>query len=251
MQAVATPAIPLHTVVAHALYASAPPVNFARLVAMLDARLRGLPRAAPRLSWDCDDVAIFSLGGLRVMMALTDAPGTDYACCITVGVGPDDDAGAPGPLQRRAVVLCRSISEALTANTKPEALLWNRVTGVLTPERVDDLIWRLSDRDLLAFAMPPVDLPPPPRNEARELRQAMYRRHELDNPVSESLEIRLATQAANTSLLVAAPPVGAAMVALSVVRGENPRLTARVMAITGAAFALIAMAREMLLGGAL
>jgi hypothetical protein len=94
--------------------------------------------------------------------------------------------------------------------------------------------------------MPPVDLPPPPRNEARELRHAMYRRHELENPVSESLEIRLATQAANSTLIMAAPPVGAAMVAWTVFRGENPRLTARVMALTGAGIALLAILQEAL-----
>jgi hypothetical protein len=246
MQAVAASGKPLQTVVAHALYTRAPPVNFARLVAMLEARLRRLPRAVPQLSWDCDDVAMFRLGGLRVLLALTDAPGTDYACCITMGVGPDDAGSTPGALQRRAAGLCRTIADGLSANTQPDALLWNRVNGVLTAERIDDMIWRLSDRDLLAFAMPPVDLPPPPRNEARELRHAMYRRHELENPVSESLEIRLATQAANSTLIMAAPPVGAAMVAWTVFRGENPRLTARVMALTGAGIALLAILQEAL-----
>jgi hypothetical protein len=249
MRAVAATDKPLQTVIAHALYTRAPPVNFARLVAMLEARLRQLPRAAPELSWDCDDVAMFRLAGLRVMVALTDAPGTDYACCITIGVGPDTPAPGQGPVQRRAGGLCRTIAEGLAANTQPEAVMWNRVAGVLTPERIDDLIWRLSDRDLLAFAMPPVDLPPPPRNEARELRHAMYRRHELENPVSESLEIRLATQAANSTLLVAAPPVGAAMVAWTLFRGENPRLTARVMALTGAALAVLAVLQQTLLAG--
>lgn len=249
MQAVAGAARPLQTTIAHALYTSAPPVNFARLVAMLEARLKRLPRAAPVLSWDCDDIALFHMGGLRVTVALTDAPGTDYACCITLGVGPDNAADPSAPLPRRAQGLCRLIADGLAANTQPEVVLWNRVSGVLTPERIDDLVWRLSDRDLLAFALPPIDLPPPPRNEARELREAMYRRHELDNPVSESLEIRLATQAANSTLVVVAPPVGAAMVALTFFRGENPRLTARVMALTGALLALLAVLQQTVLAG--
>jgi hypothetical protein len=246
MQAVAAPSKPLQTVIAHALYTGAPPVNFVRLVAMLQARLKLLPRVAPDLSWDCDDVAMFRMSGLRVMLALTDAPGTDYACCITIGVGPDDPTAAPCPLLRRTRGLCRAIADSLAANTQPAAMLWNRVTGVLTAERIDDLVWRLSDSDLLAFALPPVDLPDAPRNEARELRQAMYRQHELANPVSESLEIRLATQAANSTLLVAAPPVGAAMFAMSILRGENPRLTARVMALTGAGIALVAILQQVL-----
>ncbi len=234
---------PLSTTVAHALYLGAPPVNFARLVAMLAVRLDRLPGQPPVLSWDCDDVAMFRSQGLRVTLALTDAPGTDYACCITVGVGPDGAGRVAGPLQRRAVGLCRMIADGLATRTRPVALLWDRVPGVLTADTIDDLVWGLRDRDLLAYALPPVELPRP-RHEARALRQAIYRRHELENPVAESLEIRLATQAANTSLLVAAPPVGAAVVALSLIRGENPRLTARVVALTGAGLAAIALVQD-------
>jgi hypothetical protein len=233
------------TTVAQALYLGAPPVHFARLVAMLDAALNRVATADRRLTWDCDDVAMFSVDGLRLVMAITDAPGTDYAACITVSAGPDGP-GVDSPLLRRANGICRMIADRLAAETHPDAVLWHRVAGVATADTVDALVWRLCDTDLLSFALPPVDLPPAPtrRHEPRELRAAMFSAHDLSQPVQESTIVRLATHAANATLIAAAPPVGGAVWTMSLLQGENPRLTARAMGLTGAVLALLALFQE-------
>lgn len=231
--------------VAQALYLGAPPVHFAGLVTMLAAALQRLSGHDAALRWDCDDVAIFTRGGLRIVLALTDAPGTDYAACITVSAGPER-AGVAGPLTRRAGAICRMIADRLADETDPDAVLWHRVAGVVTADTVDALVWRLRDHDLLAFALPPADLPPAPGTAPRDLplAPAPRDRPDLRRPVQESTIMRLATHAANATLIAAAPPVGGAVWTLSLLRGENPRLTARAMALTGVLTAVLTLVQR-------
>ncbi|MDA3888583.1 MAG: hypothetical protein PF443_07230 [Allgaiera sp.] len=81
------------------------------------------------------------------------------------------------------------------------------------------------------------DLPAPDLPQLDRIRDALY-------PVDEhagrpELVQRLAIYTANTTLMLVALPVGAALMTYNVLGGEDAKLTARTMALTGAAIGLM------------
>lgn len=155
-----------HTIIAQLLYLDAPPLNFARLVSDLDKVVARLQDLDYTLTWDCDDVAIFQSGYLRLLLAITDAPGTDYAACLTVTAGPAMPDAVPSPLLRRADQLCRLITAQLDNTTHPDATLWHCTRQIATADLVDSMVWSLADVDLIAWAEP-IDLTEPaPQRQA-------------------------------------------------------------------------------------
>jgi hypothetical protein len=149
------------TIIAQLLYLDAPPLNFARLVADLDEALDRLPGDGAMLTWDCEDVAIFECGNMRILLAITDAPGTDYAACLTITAGPACADAVQTPLLRRADGLCRMIEHNLAARTHPDATLWHRTRQVATADLIDTMVWSLVDADLIAWAAPVMADPAP------------------------------------------------------------------------------------------
>jgi hypothetical protein len=148
-----------HTTIAQLLYLDAPPMNFARLVSDLDLVMDRLPGVARTLTWDCEDVAIFEAGTLRVLLAITDAPGTDYAACLTITAGPAIANAPQSSLLRRADQLCRLIERQLASRTQPDATFWHRTPRVATADLVDTMVWSLAGADLIAWATPTPSLP--------------------------------------------------------------------------------------------
>lgn len=102
------------------------------------------------------------------------------------------------------------------------------------------------------------DRPRLPRTRSAELarvRLALYppKEAEPDKP-AHSTQMRLAAHAMNATLIVVWPPLGAAMMTYSVLRGENMQMSARLMAVAGTFYALahspigqgmVAMARSL------
>jgi hypothetical protein len=151
------------TTIAQLLYRDAPPLNFARLVADLDIIMDRLPGVARSLTWDCEDVAVFESGSLRLLLAITDAPGTNYAACLTITAGPATANAPRTSLLRRADQLCRLIERQLSRSTHADATFWHRTPRMATADLVDTLVWSLGDADLTAWATPteiPVKHPP-------------------------------------------------------------------------------------------
>jgi hypothetical protein len=142
------------TTIAQLLYLDAPPLNFARLVADLDIVIDRLPGVSRTLTWDCEDVAVFEAGSLRILLAITDAPGTDYAACLTITAGPASDHAPQSSLLRRADQLCRLIERQLAISTHPDATFWHRTPRIATADLVDTMVWSLAEADLVAWAMP-------------------------------------------------------------------------------------------------
>jgi hypothetical protein len=142
------------TTIAQLLYLSAPPLNFARLVSEIDSVMNRFPHLARSLTWDCEDVAIFQAGPLRVLLAITDAPGTDYAACLTITAGPATAHAPQTALLRRADQLCRVIERHLATSTQSDATFWHRTSSVATADLVDAMVWSLADADLVAWAEP-------------------------------------------------------------------------------------------------
>lgn len=87
------------------------------------------------------------------------------------------------------------------------------------------------------------DLPLPKSAELARLRDALYPAEPeaevaaLDKP-AHSTQMRLAAHAMNATLIVVYAPLGAAVMTYSLLRGEDMRLSGRVMAIVGTFFAL-------------
>ncbi len=81
---------------------------------------------------------------------------------------------------------------------------------------------------------------PQVREDLARIREALYPPEPENAPARrrEPLVRRVTLYSLNATLLLAAPPVGAALLTYNVLGRENPRVTSRVMALTGAAFAM-------------
>lgn len=94
-----------------------------------------------------------------------------------------------------------------------------------------------SDFEPMTVANDLPDLPAPKLSEAERLRRALYPEavapQSVSSPRDRPLEHRLAIYTLNTTLLVIALPVGAAMLTFNALGRESLTATARAMAITG------------------
>lgn len=83
------------------------------------------------------------------------------------------------------------------------------------------------------------DLPHPDLAEAAAIRAALYDPLPGDEAQRPTVQLRLAAHAMNATLMVVALPVGASLMTYSLLRGENLRLSARAMALIGAAIGVL------------
>ncbi|MEO8241262.1 MAG: hypothetical protein ABI832_03065 [bacterium] len=85
------------------------------------------------------------------------------------------------------------------------------------------------------------DLPPlMPEGDLQRLREALYPEERVEPPVEApySTQMRLAAHCLNATLILVYAPLGAAVMTYSVLKGENMRLSSRMMAVAGTVFAL-------------
>lgn len=88
---------------------------------------------------------------------------------------------------------------------------------------------------LIANDMP--DLPAPDFDQLDRIRDALYPQAEDED--KPELVQRLTIYAANTTLMLVALPVGAALLTYNILGGEDAKITARAMALTGAALGMM------------
>jgi hypothetical protein len=128
------------TTVAALFYALPPAINFARLVADLDAALAGLPQVSRSITWDCDDVAMVDVDGARIVLGWADRlPGT-LPACLAVSIGPGPGDGLPDRLTQHADAVASLIVGRIAARLPAASIVWDRVDGVMTAERLDGVI---------------------------------------------------------------------------------------------------------------
>ena len=80
------------------------------------------------------------------------------------------------------------------------------------------------------------DRPSLPRlrqSELTRVRDALYRVEPEEAPARPSTQMRLAAHAMNATLIVVWPPLGAAVMTYSLLKGEDIRLSSRLMVLTG------------------
>lgn len=255
------------SVIAELVFIEEPPINFARLVSDLDSVLAKLHNKDRQLAWDCEDVAIFDMPGTRIALAYSDSPRTNIAATLTLSVGPshlpppssDDDA-----FSARHDALCSRLVERVQARLKPDAVFWHESEALVTVEVIDSLATPTPMAKPRRKAMHPIYTKPDvaavyencdgyqrsyvrphrpaPRGRDRELcriRTALY--PESDQPLvqTNSTQMRLAVHAMNATLIMVSLPVGAAFFSYGLIKGENIRMTAQMLVLTGCVTAIL------------
>jgi hypothetical protein len=306
--------------IAQLLYSDLQTLDFARIVAELDAVLMRLRGSEVEITWDCDDLVTFDVPETRILLAWSETGKRGIGGCLTVSVGPNPAVDAPRAKADHDV-LCSRLVEKIEGRFAPESVLWHQMQGPVGSEYVDDLIDALPEvggptlppidsildalsradlhmADLTArpphprstrapelsrLAMgpqhavedevklaPPVkaaaprpilvpatmmdrvaapgfaeaandwpDLPKPKSAELARLRLALYPVEEVaEQEVVYSTQMRLAAHCMNATLIVVYAPLGAAVMTYSLLRGEDMRLSSRMMAVAGTLFAL-------------
>lgn len=255
--------------IAELLFLQSPNLNFARLVADLDAVLARFHDKDRQLTWDCEDLASFDMPGTRIVLATAERPRTGVAASLTLSVGPSHLPPRlnASPKRRHPAVrheaLCSKLVERVQARLNPDAVFWHECDHPVTAEVIDSLAYaqpkslQRADPDHPIFTLlddgnvdavyargfqPSNDRPdiPLPRDpELSRLRAALYPTDDTPAPHLTSAQMRLAAHTMNATLIMVALPVGAAMLTYSVLRGENMRLTSAALVATGLASSLL------------
>lgn len=248
--------------IAELLFLQSPNLNFARLVADLDAVLARFHDKDRQLTWDCEDLATFDMPGTRIVLATADAPRPGVAASLTLSVGPSHLPARPRHSGRRPPAvrheaLCSRLVERVQARLNPDAVFWHEWALPVTAEVIDSLACAKPKSCQRADPQHPMftdlnaqnvdaiyargfqpsndnpDIPSPHDPELSRLRAALYPHEAEAPPHLVSPQMRLAAHTMNATLIMVALPVGAAMLTYSVLRGENMRLTSAALVATG------------------
>ncbi len=248
-----------NSTIAQLLFAEKVPLNLARLVADMEMVATRISTVEHRLTWDCDDIAIFDFPGTRIVLGWTESLYQGISACLTLSVGPSPLSGHIGATGFRHHALCSRLVERVSADSNPDAVLWRELAGIVTPEYVDTMLEEMIDLPNLlepacpAGSAPPTETPnnaialiaandvpdiPRARNpELARLRAALYA--EEDMIVVPSPQIRLSAFAMNATLIVIWAPLGGAVMTYSLLKGEDMHFSARLMVATGVALGLL------------
>ena len=222
------------------------PVNFASIVGEVDRLLETWVEAPFKARWDTDTIVAFDQPGTRVLVGWTPCHGSDLAGVLTISTGPSQVLGRP-VMRPDAKVLCERLVQALQDRIGATEILWRQIACHMTDDWVDLLVDALPDR---APPVSPPDLQEPmaapaplPTNVVRlydaehaHLRAALA----VEAPPAQfSAPMRLAIHSLNATLIMVWGPVGAVALAHGLVKGENMRLAAHLMVLSGLASAVL------------
>lgn len=260
------------SIIAQLVFASDPNIQLSTLVQELDTVLQRINCVERHLAWNHDDVAIFDMPGTRIILALINAPRSGVATSLTVSVGPSAIKGVGVPKLNHAN-LCTRLVERLQARLQADGIIWHDAQDLVEPDLIDaitahpdkaatdpenahpifahvseltvDQILKRSDRPSGAASFQPVnDVPDlPPRYHDAELcrlREALYPSVDLtEQRQQSSAQMRLAVYTMNATLIAVVLPVGVAMLAHSLIKGDNMRVTTGAMVGTGLCLSLL------------
>lgn len=258
-----------HSTIAQLLFPTEQSIDFARTVAELEGVLTRLQPHEVRIAWDCDDFVCFDIPGTRIQLAWSEVDRRGYKACLSVSVGPGEMA-----LGGFHEGICSRLVDRIQTRFDPVAVLWCQADGAIGSDVIDELqealpnLSQLPDIDSLvatllaqearlakrgdpadqmsksasplhAVRFAANDQPDLPlRHDAclDGVRKALY----ADAAVEQTYttQMRLAVHCLNATLILVWAPMGAAMMTYSILRGENMRLSSRVMAVTGTFLAL-------------
>ena len=143
---------PVQSTIAQVLFEPSSTLNYARIVAELEAELTRLKPDALTTTWDCDDLVFFDLAETRIGLGFSEFEASPIASCLTVSVGPryrpgsGHDAGFD--------VLCSRIVERLQTRYLPLAVLWNQTAEEISADLIDAMTEGLP---VMEEVLPPID----------------------------------------------------------------------------------------------
>ena len=165
------------------------------------------------------------------------------------GVFDEDDAPTDPRLLRSRARARRLLAAHEAGLSDAERNLWHddpqpqsAPEPTAEPEPQGRRIRHLTAADIAPHAPEPVH--DPLRDRLHAVRDALYIPHPDDPPPEPrpSLAERLTVQALNATLIIVSMPVGLALAAITLLRGEDLRLSARITALVGTAVALLQVA---------
>lgn len=217
------------------------PLNFAKLVGEIDKLLLDWLDHPVKARWDSDTVVTFDQPGTRILLGWSPTPGQGISGVLTLSVGPSPMLGRP-VMRPDAQELCHRLVAAVEPRIHTDEVLWHQIACQMSEEWVDLLIDALPDRGPGHSPTPHSDAPhhpTPPSNLAvlapYEFAQARLRAVMVQEEPRLSAPMRLTIHALNATLIMVWGPLGAAAMAHGLVTGENPRLAAHLMVLTGLA----------------
>ena len=143
----------------------------------------------------------------------------------------------PHPRSGRAAELSRMAMQPGPASVDDMA---KAADEIVTPVAAS-LLYEMAHNPVAGFGEPANDQPHLPITKSAELarlRDAIYRAEDAPDQVVYSTQMRLAAHCMNATLIVVWAPLGAAVMTYSLLKGENMRLSSRLMAVSGTLFAL-------------
>lgn len=206
--------------VAEMLFVEMPLCDFSRTISELDQLLTRISGQAPRLTWDCDDVASFDMPGTRILLSLSESPYAGFAGRLVVSVGPSPIAPRPEHQLMVHTTLCSRLVSRLKERCEPSALIWSDIKGVVGADEVD----MLAEGIACPKAIPrrPGFFTPGQRTDGDEARQMKALREALHpRGVRGSLRAvsgRVSQQAVNMAMVMAILPLTAAQLAAAIYR---------------------------------
>ncbi len=220
------------------------PLNVAKLVGEIDKLLHDWLDHPVKARWDSDTVVTFDQPGTRILLGWTPTPGQGISGVLTLSVGPSPMLGRP-VMRPDAKELCHRLVAAVQPRIHADEVLWHQIACQMSEDWVDLLIDALPDR---GPDRGPGRIPAPQSNLPRlapspdlaghpthDFAQARLRAAMVQEPPRLSAPMRLTIHALNATLIMVWGPIGAAAMAHGLLKGENPRLAAHLMVLTGLA----------------
>ncbi len=125
--------------VAEMLFQSDPLNNYYKGISELQAVLTRVCGQDAVLNWDNNDVAMFDMPGIRILLSLTESPYEGYVTRLVISVGPSP---ITAPQDRTTMVhasICVRIVNRLKAQCTPCEIRWNDIHGVVSADDIDKL----------------------------------------------------------------------------------------------------------------
>ncbi|HSF63721.1 MAG TPA: hypothetical protein VLA78_05005 [Paracoccaceae bacterium] len=148
----------VESMVSQFVFVETPEIDFASLVEELGEALDRSGAGERVTLWDCEDLALMDIGGLRFALAWCRHPLDDKAACMTLSVGPAPGDARPVP-GLHPEEMCQLLARRLESVLLPDMTFWHRVDGPVDAEVIDRLIDSLPDvgvmRSIGAFRAKP------------------------------------------------------------------------------------------------
>jgi hypothetical protein len=149
---------------------------------------------------------------------------------------PDIDSVVAGLTEQEAALTARKSQPPAPPPTAQTTSAAARPTPKATPKTVATKAQRPSAKVAMRAANDQPMVPRPRDRELDRVRHALYPQDDRGLPYST--QMRLAVHCLNATLIVVWVPMGAALMTYSILKGENMRLSSRIMAVTGTLLAL-------------